>query len=57
MSRGGFYKFKNNSECCNSGIPTRVLPDEMRGHMVLVLGNIPGKLNYIKIITVSILKI
>jgi len=53
----GVYKFKSNPECLGLGIPTPVLPDKVRGHMdlvlVLVLGGVPRKLDYVKVMTVS----
>lgn len=51
--QGKIYRFKSTSECFALGIPPPVLPDNVRGHMVLVLGIIPGKLGYVKLMTVS----
>ncbi len=51
--QGRVYKFKSNSESLGLGIPTPLLPDKVRGHMVLVLDSVPGKLDYIKVMTVS----
>lgn len=51
--QGRVYKFKSNSECLDLGIPTPVLPEKVRAHMVLVLGGVPGKLDHVKIMTVS----
>ncbi len=50
---GGVYTFKSNSECLDLGVPTPVLPEKVRGHMVLVLGGVPKKLDYVKVMTVS----
>jgi hypothetical protein len=51
--QGRVYKFLSNSECLDLGIPTPVLPEKVRGHMVLVLSGVPGKLNHVKVMTVS----
>jgi hypothetical protein len=51
--QGKVYKFKNNSEYLGLGILTPVIPDIIRGYMVLVLGIIPGKSDYIKIMIIS----
>lgn len=51
--QGKIYKFKSNSECLDLGIPTPLLPDKVRGHMALVLDAVPGKLDYVKVMTVS----
>jgi hypothetical protein len=51
--QGKIYKFKSNSECSDLGVPTPDLPDKVRGHMVLVLSTVPGKLNFVKVMTVS----
>jgi hypothetical protein len=51
--QGRVYEFKSNSECLGLGMPTPVLPDKVRGHMVLVLGGVPRKLDYVKVMTVS----
>ncbi|TVY30621.1 hypothetical protein LHYA1_G001206 [Lachnellula hyalina] len=50
---GGVYTFKSNSECLDLGIPTPVLPEKVRGHMVLVLGGVPRKLDYVKVMTIT----
>jgi hypothetical protein len=52
--QGRIYKFKSKSECLGLGIPIPVVPDIVRGHMILVLGVVPGKMDYVKIITVSV---
>jgi hypothetical protein len=51
--QGRVYKFKSNSECLGLGIPTPLLQDKVRGHMVLVIGIVPEKLDYVKVMTVS----
>jgi hypothetical protein len=47
--QGRIYKFKSKSECLGLGILIPVVPDIVRGHMILVL----GKRDYVKIMTVS----
>jgi len=47
------YKFKSISECLDLGIPTPVLPEKVRGHMVLVLGGVPRRLDYVKVMTIT----
>jgi hypothetical protein len=37
----------------NSTVPTSVLPDEVHGDKALVLGGVPRKLDYVKVMTVS----
>jgi hypothetical protein len=51
--QGRVYKFKSNSEYCGLGIPTPVLLDKVRGHMVLVLSGVPRKLRHVKVMTMS----
>jgi hypothetical protein len=51
--QGRVYKFKSNSECLGLGIPTLVLPDKVRDDKVLVLGDVPRKLDYVKVMIVS----
>ena len=57
MSFVGVHKFKSNPECLGLGIPTPILPDKVRGYMdlvlVLVLGGVSRKLDYVKVMTVS----
>lgn len=48
--QGRVYKFKSRSE----GMPTLDVTDVVRGHLVLVLDIVPGKLDYAKVMTVSI---
>ncbi len=47
------YKFKSRSECFDLGMPTPNVTDVVRSHLVLVLDIVPGKLDYIKVMTVS----
>ena len=51
--QGKIYKFKSTTECLALGIPTPVLPDKVRGHMVLIFSIIPERLGYVKVVTVS----
>jgi hypothetical protein len=51
--QGRVYTFKSNSECLGLGIPTPVLLNNVRGHMVLVLGDVPRTSDYVKVMTVS----
>jgi len=51
--QGRIYRFKSDSECKELGIVTPVIPDIVRRHMVLVLDIVPGKMDYVKIMTVS----
>ncbi|KAJ5556634.1 hypothetical protein N7494_000549 [Penicillium frequentans] len=51
--QGRIYKFKSNSECSDLGVPTLDLPDKARGHMVLVVSTVPGKLKYVKVMTIT----
>ena len=44
--QGRVYKFRSNSECLGLDIPTPVLSDKVRGHMVLVVGGVPGKVDF-----------
>lgn len=50
---GRVYTFKSNLECFGLGMLTPPLPDKVRSHMVLVLGGVPRKLDYVQIMTVS----
>ena len=51
---GRVYKFKSNSKCLDLGVPTLVLPDKVRRDKVLVLGGVPRKLDYVKVMIVSV---
>lgn len=51
--QGRFYKFKSKSECLGLGMLTLDVTDDVRSHMVLVLDIVPGKLDYVKVMTVS----
>ncbi|KIM99963.1 hypothetical protein OIDMADRAFT_30332 [Oidiodendron maius Zn] len=53
--QGRVYKFKSRSECLGLGlgIPTLDVPDVVRSHMVLVLDIVPGKLDYVKVMTIT----
>jgi hypothetical protein len=57
--QGKVYKFKSRSECLGLGLglglgmPTLDVTDVVRSHMVLVLDIVPGKLDYVKVMTVS----
>ena len=51
--QGRFHKFKSNSACSGLDIPTPVLPDKERGHMLLVLGGVLRKLDYVKFMTMG----
>ncbi len=51
--QGRVYKFKSKSECLGLGMLTLDVTDVVRSHMVLVLDIVPGKLDYVKVMTVS----
>lgn len=51
--QGRVYKFKSRSECSGLGMLTLDITDVVRSHMVLVLDIVPGKLDYVKVMTVS----
>ncbi|KAL3421824.1 hypothetical protein PVAG01_05980 [Phlyctema vagabunda] len=51
--QGRVYTFKSRSECLGLGILTPDVPDIVRSHMVLVLNIMPGKLDYMKVITIT----
>ena len=51
--QGRVCKFKSRSECFGLGMPTPDVTDVVRSHMVLVLDIVPGKLDYVKVMTVS----
>jgi len=51
--QGRVYRFKSNLEYLVLATPTSVLPDKVRGHMVLVLGGVSRKLDYVKVMIVS----
>jgi hypothetical protein len=51
--QGRVYKFKSRSECLGLGMLTLDVTDVVRSHMVLVLDIVPGKLDYVKVMTVS----
>lgn len=51
--QGRVYKFKSMSECFALGMLTLDVTDVVRSHMVLVLDVVPGKLDYVKVMTVS----
>jgi hypothetical protein len=48
-----FFDCSELKPISNSTIPTSVLPDEVHGDKVLVLGDVPRKLDYVKAMTVS----
>ena len=52
--QGRVYRFKSRSECFGLGMPTLDVTDVVRSHLVLVLDIVPGKLDYVKVMTVSI---
>lgn len=52
--QGRIYKFKSSSECFGLGMPTLDVTDVVRSHLVLVLDIVLGKLDYVKVMTVSI---
>jgi hypothetical protein len=52
--QGRVYKFKSRSECFGLGMPTLDVTDVVHSHLVLVLDIVPGKLDYIKVMTVSV---
>ena len=52
--QGRVYKFKSRLECFGLGMPTLDITDVVRSHLVLVLDIMLGKLDYIKVIIVSI---
>jgi hypothetical protein len=51
--QGRVYKFKSRSECLGLSMLTLDVTDVVRSHMVLVLDIVPGKLDYVKVMTVS----
>jgi hypothetical protein len=51
--QGRVYTFKSRSECLGLGMLTPDVPDIVRSHMVLVLNIVPGKLDYVKVMTVT----
>jgi hypothetical protein len=51
--QGGLYKFKSRSECLGLGMLTLDIADVICSYMVLILDIVPGKLDYIKVVTVS----
>jgi hypothetical protein len=55
--QGRVYKFKSSLECLGFSMLTPEVKDVVRSHMVLVLDIVPGKLDYVKVMTVSTLKI
>jgi hypothetical protein len=52
--QGRVYTLKSKLACLASSILTLVDLDIVRGHMVLVLGVVPRKIDYVKIMTVSV---
>ena len=54
--QGRIYKFKSRSECFGMCMPALDNTDVIRNHIVLVLDIVPGKLDYVKVMTVSTLK-
>ena len=53
LVQGRIYSFKSKSELQQLGIELPDVPDVVRGHMVLVLGIVPSKKDYVTIMTVS----
>jgi hypothetical protein len=51
--QGRVYKFKSRSEYLGLGMLSLDVTDVVRSHMVLVLDIVPGKLDYVKVMTVS----
>ena len=51
--QGRIYKFKSRSECLGLGVLTLDVTDIVRSHMVLVVDIVPGKVDYVKVMTVS----
>ena len=51
--QGKVYKFKSRSECFDSGMLALDVTDVVRRHMVLVVDIVPGKLDCVKVMTVS----
>ena len=51
--QGRVYKFKSRSEYLGLSMLTLDVTDVVRSHMVLVLDIVPGKLDYVKVMTVS----
>ncbi len=52
--QGRVYKFKSMSECSAVGTLSLDVTDLVRRHMVIVLDIVPGKSDYVKVLTVSI---
>ena len=50
--QGRVYNFKSRLECLGLGMLTLDVADVVRSHMVIVLDIMPGKLDYVKVMTV-----
>lgn len=51
--QGRIYKFKSKSECFSLGMPALDVANVVRNHKVLVLDIVRGKLDHVKVMTVS----
>ncbi|KAH8745738.1 hypothetical protein F5882DRAFT_471563 [Hyaloscypha sp. PMI_1271] len=51
--QGRVYNFKSRSECLGLGMLPLGVTDVVRSHMVLVLEIVPGKLDYVKVMTIT----
>ncbi|CZR67731.1 uncharacterized protein PAC_17630 [Phialocephala subalpina] len=51
--QGRVYKFKSRSECLGLGVLTLDVTDIVRSHMVLVVDIVPGKVDYVKVMTIT----
>merc|ERR1711900_41440 len=51
--QGRVCTFLSNSECLDLGITTPALPEKVRGHMVFVLGGVPGKSAHVKVMPIT----
>lgn len=52
--RDRVYKFKNKSEYFDLNMFIFNVTNVVRSHLILVLNNVSGKLNYVKVMTVII---
>lgn len=54
---GGIYDFRSNKQCDKLGITRSALPSIIRIHMVLVLDIVRDKPGFVKVMTVSLIRI
>ncbi|RDL30718.1 uncharacterized protein BP5553_10063 [Venustampulla echinocandica] len=53
--QGKVYNFRNKSECVGLGMPTLDVTNVVRNYMVLVRDIVLGKLEYIKVMTITLI--